>query len=141
VAGESFLRGFFAHGDVGEFVSLAHSQADHAAFADLARAAGATRPHRAVRLDTPRGLAPVEVVHYPAPTVPAEFWRRVPHGAAAWALCGITHTTATRAVMQTIFDLRSAPQMPWDAIICTSTAVQASLRRLMELAEIHLAER
>lgn len=141
VAGESFLRGFFAHGDVGEFVSIAHSQSDHAAFADLAHAMGATQPLRAVRLDAPKGLAPVEVVSYPAPITPTEAWRRAPHGAAAWALCGITHTTATRNVMQGIFDLRSAPQMPWDAVICTSRAVQASVRRLMELAEAHLATR
>lgn len=141
VAGESFLRGFFAHGDVDEFVSLAHGQSDHAAFASLARDCGVTRPVRAVRLDMPTGLAPVEVVSYPAPISPQECWRRAPHGAAAWALCGITHTTATRNVMQTVFDLRAAPQMPWDAVICTSTAVQASLRRLMELAELHLSRR
>lgn len=141
VAGESFLRGFFAHADVEEFVSLAHGQGDHAAFATAARAAGVTRPLRAVRLDQPAAMAPVEILSYPAPVSPVECWRRAPHGAAAWALCGITHTTATRTVMQTIFDLRSAPQMPWDALICTSTAVQASIRRLMELAEAHLAQR
>lgn len=141
VAGESFLRGFFAHADVAEFVSLAHAQADHTAFAAMARAAGATQPLRAVRLDAPATIAPVEVVHYPAPITVTECWRRAAHGTAAWALCGITHTTATRTVMQTIFDIRSAPQMPWDAMICTSNAVQASVRRLMELAEMHLAER
>jgi glycosyltransferase involved in cell wall biosynthesis len=141
VAGESFLRGFFAHGDVTEFVSLAHSQGDHAAFADLARANGVTKPLRAVRLDAPAALAPAEVVYYPAPIIPAECWRRVPFGAAAWAICGITHTTATKAVMQSVFDLRSAPQMPWDAVICTSKAVQTSLRRLMELGEEHLSQR
>lgn len=141
VAGESFLRGFFAHGDVQEFVSLAHAQSDHAAFASLARDCGVTRSLRAVRLDMPASLAPVEVVSYPAPISPQECWRRAPHGAAAWALCGITHTTATRNVMQTVFDLRAAPQMPWDAVMCTSTAVQTSLRRLMELAELHLSRR
>lgn len=141
VAGESFLRGFFAHADVAEFVSLAHAQADHAAFARIAAEQGVTRPLRAVRLDAPAALTPVEVVSYPAPIPTVECWRRAPHGAAAWALCGITHTTATRAVMQTVFDLRSAPQMPWDAVICTSRAVQSSLRRLMELAEVHLTQR
>ncbi|MDP3196371.1 glycosyltransferase family 4 protein [Tabrizicola sp.] len=141
VAGESFLRGFFAHADVTEFVSLAHAQADHAAFARIAADQGVTRPLRAVRLDAPAALAPVEVVSYPAPIPSVECWRRAPHGAAAWALCGITHTTATRAVMQTVFDLRSAPQMPWDAVICTSRAVQSSVRRLMELAEVHLTQR
>jgi hypothetical protein len=48
---------------------------------------------------------------------------------------------ATRAVMTEVFNLRAAPQMPWDAIVCTSQAVQTSLRRLMELAEEHLARR
>jgi glycosyltransferase involved in cell wall biosynthesis len=141
VAGESFLRGFFAHGDVAEFVSAAHARSDHDAFADIARGYGVTRPLRAVRLDHPLAMAPVEVMNYPAPVPASECWRRAPYGSAAWALCGITHTTATRNVMQTVFDLRSAPQMPWDAVICTSNAVQASLRRLMELAEDHLARR
>jgi glycosyltransferase involved in cell wall biosynthesis len=141
VAGESFLRGFFTHGDVTEFVSLAHSQSDHAAFAGMARTAGVTKPLRAVRLDAPMAMAPVDVVHYPAPLVATECWRRSVHGAAAWALSSITHTTATHNVMQALFDLRSAPQMPWDAVICTSRAVQASVRRLMELAEAHLSQR
>jgi glycosyltransferase involved in cell wall biosynthesis len=141
VAGESFLRGFFRHGGVSEFVNLSHDGADHAAFASLARASGVTAPLRPVPLLQPQLIAPVEVLYYPAPINPVECWRRAPHGNAAWALCGITHTTATRAVMTSVFDLRSAPQMPWDAVICTSHAVQASLRRLMELAESHLADR
>lgn len=141
VAGESFLRGFFAHADVAEFVSLAHTSADHAAFAAMARAAGVTRPLRAVRLDGPAAIHPLEVVSYPAPLDPVECWRRAPHGGAAWALTGITHTISTRGVMRVFHDLRSAPQMPWDAVICTSAAVQSAVRRLMELGEDHLARR
>lgn len=141
VAGESFLRGFFRHGQVREFVSLCHNAAEHAAFAAMARASGVTQPLRAVPLHLPQQLAPVEVVFYPSPLDTRECWRRAPYGAAAWALSGITHTTATRAVMEAVFDLRSAPQMPWDALICTSTAVQASVRSLMELAEDHLCRR
>ncbi|MCX7288161.1 MAG: glycosyltransferase family 4 protein [Rhodobacterales bacterium] len=141
VAGESFLRGFFNHAAVAEFVSLTHFSADHVTFADMARAAKVTRPLREVLLHQPQRMAPVDVVYYPAPLDPVECWRRAPHGGAAWALCGITHTTATLAVMRSIFDLRSAPQMPWDALICTSQAVQQSMRTLMELAETHLASR
>lgn len=141
VAGESFLRGFFAHGGVAEFVSLANDSGDHAAFAALARANGVTAPLRAVSLQQVQDMAPVEVLYYTAPIHPIECWRRAPHGGAAWAICGITHTTATRTVMSSVFDLRSAPQMPWDALICTSDAVQTSIRTLMELAEAHLADR
>lgn len=141
VAGESFLRGFFAHAGVDEFVSIAHFPSDEAAFRKFAADCGVTQPLRGVRLDSPDGLAPTEVLYYAAPNFAAECWRRAPHGAAAWAICGITHTTASKAVMQGLFDLRAAPQMPWDAIICTSRAVQASLRASMELAESHLAIR
>jgi glycosyltransferase involved in cell wall biosynthesis len=141
VAGESFLRGFFRHGGVAEYVSLAHESRDHAAFAEVAAATGVTVPMRAVPLAQPQLMAPVEVLYYSAPLNPVECWRRAPYGPAAWAICGITHTTATQSVMKAVFDLRSAPQMPWDAIICTSEAVQASLRTLMELAEAHLADR
>ena len=141
VAGEGFLRGFFAHGAVEEFVSLAHASADHAAFAAMARAAGANRPLRAVRLDAPAAMRPVEVVSYPAPLDPVECWRRAPYGGAAWALTGITHTISTNAVMRCFFDLRAAPQMPWDAVICTSLAVQSAVRHLMELGEDQLSRR
>jgi glycosyltransferase involved in cell wall biosynthesis len=141
VAGESFLRGFFRHAGVSEFVSLAHNSADHAEFATRARASGVAVPLRGVALQQPEQMAPVDVLFYPAPVDPIECWRRAPYGNAAWALCGITHTTATQAVMRSVFDLRSAPQMPWDAVICTSTSVQTSLRALMEMAEGHLADR
>jgi glycosyltransferase involved in cell wall biosynthesis len=141
VAGESFLRGFFAHSGVAEFVSLASFTSDYETFAALAAASGVTAPLRSVALHQANLIAPVEVLYYPAPITPLECWRRAPYGNAAWAICGITHTTATQSVMQSVFDLRSAPQMPWDAVICTSDAVQASIRTLMELAEAHLADR
>ncbi len=141
IAGESFLRGLFAHAEVEEFVSISHYPSDEAAFRKFASRCGVTRPLRGVRLDAPAALAPTEVLHYAAPNFAAECWRRAPHGAAAWAISGITHTTASKPVMQGLFDLRAAPQMPWDAVICTSRAVQASLRTAMELAEAHLAIR
>ena len=141
VAGESFLRGYFAHADVAEFVCLSFHSADETAFRDFAARSAVTRPIRGVRLDAAQAIAPLEVVYYAAPNFAQECWRRAPQGGAAWAICGITHTTATKSVMQGIFDLRSAPQMPWDAVICTSRAVQSALRVQMELAEAHLANR
>jgi len=51
-------------------------------------------------------------------------WRRAAAGHAAWSLCGITHTTASHAVMEAIIDWLMAPVQPWDAVICTSAAVR-----------------
>ena len=141
VAGESFLRGFFAHADVDEFVCLTNGPSDERHFRDFAARVGVSRPVRGVRLEDPDRIAPVGVINYPAPILGKECWRRAPFGAAAYALCGITHTTATAAVMQGMVDLRSAPQMPWDAVICTSRAVQRSMLTQMEMTDEFLASR
>ena len=141
VAGESFLRGFFAHAQADEFLCLTHGPGDEAHFRAFAAREGVTRPIRNVRLDRAADIAPVDVVNYASPNMADECWRRAPFGAAAYALCGITHTTATKAVMQGMFDLRAAPQMPWDAVICTSRAVRHSLMAQMDLTDSFLAGR
>ncbi|MDQ2066969.1 glycosyltransferase family 4 protein [Xinfangfangia sp. CPCC 101601] len=141
VAGESFLRGFMAHAQVDEFVALTHGPGDAAQFRDFANAQGATKPLRFLRLDALEGLAPVDVVNYPSPNFSREVWRRSGYGDSAYALCGVTHTTATLGVMQGMFDLRAAPQMPWDAVICTSRAVRHSIVTQMDLTDAHLVRR
>ena len=141
VAGESFLRGFFAHAGAGEFLCLTHGPGDEQHFRDLAAREGVTCPIRGARLEDPVGIAPVRVVSYPSPNYAAECWRRAPWGHAAYAICGITHTTATKAVMQGMYDLRAAPQMPWDAVICTSQAVHASISGQMDLTDEYLKSR
>jgi glycosyltransferase involved in cell wall biosynthesis len=141
VAGESFLRGFLTHAQTDEFVALTHGPGDEQHFRDFATRIGVSRPIRGVRLDTPAAIAPVDVVSYPSPNFAPECWRRAPWGHAAYAICGITHTTATKPVTQGLYDLRSAPQMPWDAVICTSRSVQSSLADQMALSDSFLAER
>ncbi len=141
VAGESFLRGFLTHAQVDEFVCLTHGPGDEQHFRDFAARVGVTRPIRSARLDSPASIAPVDVISFPSPNFAAECWRRAPLGQAAYAICGITHTTATKAVTQGMFDLRSAPQMPWDAVICTSRSVRASMTEQMALTDAFLAER
>lgn len=138
VAGESFLKGFLRHADVDEFVILS-KQAEEvepvkALAADL-------RPGLAVRhasLMRPTGIRPVETVFYPSPNFSSEAWRRAPYGTGAYALTGITHTTSTQAVMEGWLNLRVSPLAEWDAVICTSKAVQASVRFQLDLIDGHL---
>ena len=141
VAGESFLRGFFAHAQTDEFLCLTHGAAEERHFRALAAGEGVTRKIRGARLEAPATIAPVQVVSYPSPNYSAECWRRAPWGHAAYAICGITHTTATKAVMQGLYDLRAAPQMRWDAVICTSRAVHASVTAQMDLTDDFLKTR
>lgn len=139
VAGESYLRGFLRHADVAEAVLLTRNEAEAESLRALAAGLRPGLPLRAVGLGRPAAIAPVSTVFYPSPNYAAEAWRRAPYGTAAWSLCGITHTTSTAAVMEGWLSLRVAPVAEWDAVICTSRAVQASVRYQLDLIDAHLA--
>jgi len=141
VAGASFLQGFFRHADVDEFVSLTKGSKSEAAFARHLAQSGRDLPHRAVYTDTPAKMAPLGTLYYPSPNYADQCWLRQRFGMNAWSICGITHTTATTAVMQGMFDLRAGPQAEWDAVICTSKAVHAATSFNMDLADKHLRAR
>lgn len=141
VAGASFLKGYARHGVVDEFVSLSEGPRAAKAFGAAMSGFGASKPTRSVLFNNARKIAPLETVYYPAPNFAAELWRRQSLGAAAYSLCGITHTTATSAVMQGLVDLRNAPQMEWDAVICTSNAVKASQEAQMDMMDAYQIER
>lgn len=141
VAGASFLKGFFRHADVNEFVSLTQGSKGKASFADRLKSERPDVAHRGVFTNAPTKMAPVNTLYFPAPNYSEECWQRQRFGMGAYSICGITHTTATRAVMQGVQNLRAGPQAEWDAIICTSQAVHAATTRNMDLADEHLKAR
>lgn len=141
VAGASFLAGFLDHADVDEFVSVSPGSKAQAAFADLVRTHRPGTGHRALSPGSLDRLAPVGTMYFPAPNFAEQCWQRASFGAARYSICGVTHTTATQAVMRGMFDLRAGPQMPWDGVICTSRAVHAATLRNIELADEFLATR
>ena len=127
MAGESFLRGWFRHAQVAEFVALTHGPTDGELFCKLAADLAPATPARAQRLDAPAAITPVGAVWYSGPNYAPEVWRRAIHGATRWSMVGLTHTMSTKAVMQGVFDLRCAPHQEWDAVICTSRAVRQAM--------------
>ena len=141
MAGESFLRGWFRHADVAEWVAVTHGPSDGAAFAAMAGEVAPRVPARSVRLDHVPGIAPVGTLFFSGPNFAAEAWRRELWGASSYAICGITHTISTKAVMEGAWHLRAAPQAAWDAVICTSRAVKAAVGMQMDLIDAHHARR
>lgn len=141
IAGESFLRGWFAHAHVPEHLALTHGAQEGQSFEAMARAAGVTGPVRHARLDRMRDMAPAGTLFYSSPNFSNECWRRAPYGDAAWSICGLTHTMSTRAVIEGLFSLRTAPQREWDGIICASRSVKAAVERLFDMGEAHLTRR
>ena len=141
VAGESFLKGFLRHADVPEFVILAKSTGEAEEVAALTRDLRPDVPLRPVGLSRPGRIAPLTQIYYPAANFASEAWRRVEAGSGAWTISGITHTTSTMGIMQGFLDLRIAPVMDWDAVICTSRAVGASVATQMDLIDAHIRAR
>ena len=58
-----------------------------------------------------------------------------------YSLVGITHTTASHAVMSGISSILTEPVMPWDAVICTSESVYDTIDKIISAQYEHLSER
>lgn len=140
-AGESFLRGFLQHARNQEFwlqvQKLEHAQQFRAAATALQR----TQPVKAVQAQHLAALAEPGLVYHPGPGIGDHAWQRAAHGHAAWSLCGITHTTSSAGAMDALAQWVTAPVQPWDAVICTSTAVKTHVERLLQAQVDHLAQR
>lgn len=130
-AGESFLKGFLAYStapDVSALVDVAeHGDAFRAAVAQSGRAGDV---HVFDRAATAR-LAETGTLYHPGPDILDHAQRRSLYRDTAWSLCGITHTTSSAGAMDAITGLIAGPVQPWDALICTSTAVKANVEHLL----------
>ena len=85
---------------------------------------------RAEQLHRIQGAGGVLYLADPMLTPSARLRLRV--GPAHYCLCGVTHTTASAQTMEQIAELLTEPVMPWDALICTSTAVAETVRIVLE---------
>lgn len=141
MAGDSFLRGWFRHAEVAEWVAVSHGPVDEGHFRKQAEALRPGAPVRVERLENARAMAPVGTMFFSGPNFATETWRRGLWGATAYAICGITHTISTKAVMEGAWHLRASPQQAWDAVICTSRAVKAALEMQLDLIDAFLADR
>ncbi len=138
VAGDSFLRGFLRHADIDEAVFMSRELGELDPVKSLIDALRPGLVMRHVPVRVPGTMAPVATYFYPSPNYSTDAWRRAPYGTGAWSICGITHTTSTLAVMRGFFDTRFAPVMDWDAVICTSKAVKASVEVQFDLTDHHM---
>lgn len=141
MAGDSFLRGWFRHAVVDEWLALTHGPSDAQHFRTLAEERRPGERIRVERLENARAIAPVGTMFISGPNFATEAWRRSLWGQAAYSICGITHTISTKAVMEGAWHLRASPQAEWDAVICTSRAVKAAVSLQMDLIDDFLLRR
>ena len=149
-AGESFLRGYIKHSTATEFWAQVQKPEHGQHFAQTIKAQGREEVVKVVEKSTLSALKDIGTVYYPGPGIGEHAFHRSlagglgpaagnPH--TAWSLCGITHTTSSAGAMDALAELITAPVQPWDAVICTSTAVKDNVQRLLQAQVDYLKDR
>ncbi len=141
-AGAGFLKGFIEHSGVDRLVALTGSRPHFDNFCALAgtldhagREAVWARP-----LDR-QTLRSAGTVYWPSPELNRQAWRRRFGSERDYSLCGVTHTVASAASVAALGQYLTAPTQPWDALVCTSTAVRAAVEHILEQRADYLERR
>ena len=131
-AGHGFLRAAVkARGD--QPIRGLAPNPDHAAgFDAIVKAIDPTAPFEWIRSFDQEQIGRTGVLYLADITVATHARQRLRSGVAAYSLCGVTHTTASQIAMNEIAALLREPVAPWDALICTSTSVVETVRRVHE---------
>lgn len=140
-AGESFLRGFLKYSKTEEFWAQVQMPEHAQEFADAVLNAGRNEPVKVVDKNSFSALSQPGAIYFPGPGIGQYAWHRAAFGHGAWSLCGITHTTSSAGAMDALTELLTAPVQPWDAVICTSTAVKDNVNRLLQAQADYLQDR
>lgn len=132
-AGQSFLRGYLRHMGGDKVYGLTEGPNAAQIFNQTCRDLGETREIEVASLRGTSDFTKLGTIFFPAPGYRNAAWKRQHFAPNACSLVGITHTVSTRRVVEELHMNLLQPIEPWDAIICTSRAVQSVVQRQMEL--------
>jgi glycosyltransferase involved in cell wall biosynthesis len=140
-AGQSFLSGYVRHVDakVLHCAAARRTHLDH--FQQLVQAYGWTGQVQGCLSTEVQKLGELGVFMVPGPSLASFAWQRRRVGQRSYSLCGITHTVATKRIMDGLADMLAAPVESWDAVICTSRAVQSVVATQLDEVEAFLTRR
>jgi starch synthase len=142
VANAAFVQALARHGQVERHFGVCARAGDFAQFTQAVESAGGPpRPCVRVTATDHRGLAEAGLLYVPTCTLGPPAWLRRQGDQRGYSLCGITHAVACDRVTEGLADLAVAPLQPWDALICTSRAVRATVQSLTEQWGEYLRER
>lgn len=140
-AGEGFLRGYLRHAKAEAFHFWNVANRPVAELDAFVQAIGAVdRPVTWIARHDRKALGQAGVAHLASPRLARESWARR-SARAHYGISGPTHTTASADVTDMLADMVTAPLKPWDALICTSQAVRASVETQLEAVRADLEER
>jgi glycosyltransferase involved in cell wall biosynthesis len=130
-AGNSFLRAAIAGRNEQPLFAYTPNQKSAEVFSRLVKTLEPAAEGHWIPADRLDLLAQIGTLYMPGPGLDAAAKLRLHAGSAAYSLVGVTHTTASHRAMEAITGLLAAPVMPWDALICTSSAVLETVKLLL----------
>jgi glycosyltransferase involved in cell wall biosynthesis len=140
VAGQGFLTAYARYARTERFTAVVRTREEQDEFVATIRG---LRPEIPVTVLAPAGmrdLSDVGCLYFPGPLSPELSWLRRFFAPQTWSLCGVTHTVSSVRAMKTIADWPIAALEPWDAVICTSSAVKGAVERILEARLTQLRE-
>lgn len=140
-AGQSFLKGYFLHSAATEFWVQTQSKGHLHLFAETAKENGRGEKIHALNQARLGELAKPGAIYYPEPGLGEHAFLRSHFGHGSWSICGITHTTSSARAMDAIANILTSPVYPWDALICTSTAVKNNVIKILQAQKDFLTDR
>jgi len=140
-AGESFLQGFLQYSRSEQFAVQVMDREHAQSFAYMATKLGRKEPVSIIDKANLSDLQSHGVVYHPGPGIGKHSRQRSFWGHDRWSLCGITHTTSSARSMDSITQLITAAVQPWDALICTSSAVKQNVQFLLDQEAENLEKR
>ncbi|PZO68139.1 MAG: hypothetical protein DI498_00245 [Paracoccus denitrificans] len=131
MAGQSFLRAMVEQSR-GDLHAAIRNPADIRRLRSLV---SAIAPEKSVNtvMEYDRAMRDAGVLMHPGIGVAGLAWARMTLGQSSYAICGMTHTLATRMAMGAVAELGYAPIAPWDAVICTSRAARSMVKAQLEV--------
>lgn len=146
VAGREFLDAYLHHGDYRQLTAVVWNPASAATLTRFCRQhpRAAQTPLHIVEVDRfldRDGPPAAPILYTPCPPDASFAWMRRERGPAAFALSGVTHTLCSTGAVRLLNDLVTAPFEPFDALICTSTAVVRMVRAVTDAYAGYLRDR
>jgi alpha-maltose-1-phosphate synthase len=131
VAGQEFLKAFARFARTDRFTAVVRNRQNQGEFVATMRELRPEIPASAVTPDAMGKIADVGCLYYPGPLPNELSWMRRYFAPRTWSLCGVTHTVSSLRGMKIVADWPLAGFEPWDAMVCTSSAVKDAVERIL----------
>ena len=142
IANRGLFRAFAEHGPGDDQLFLVHNQVDDAKLAsNLFDGQMAPKPIRSTSIFNHQQIATRGTLFRGQARINDLAWLRRQTDDRAYSLVGLVHSLAPQAMRAYTAEAVTSPVEPWDALICTSPAVERHLRSLLEETSDYMASR